>query len=443
MKFLGGGTEVGLGLFPLCDPRVSVYLIVYCTQALVSPFILDDLLDDTEDDCLDRSCGDEQPGCKFELEGDGSAISYDRLKEIDSDAANRIHPNDHRKVNQYLRLYARSGVLPSKIFQGKVSEVQFSPCSVASLKIATCSFLYSCQLLSPLKFSFTNYAITLVDNVLILNAAGQKWGRADSFRYDCCFICVDASLPVLDKYVEQRVDCMMDAGLLTEVYEIYSRNADYTRGLRQAIGVREFEDFLRFHLSETEPFQPSVKDSTMPKKKAEILKDNLSTILDTSDSKHKILLDEAIDKLKTNTRRLVRRQKRRFNRLQALFGWNLHYVDATETLLGTSHGSWLKQVIEPSTQIIKSFLYDNTSLLPYSVELNDVERQKVVSRHLWTQFMCKACGNRILRGAHEWEQHQQGRGHRKRVQSLIKSKQFLLNSSPAPEPVSDFKTTAP
>ncbi|MCI30707.1 tRNA dimethylallyltransferase 2-like, partial [Trifolium medium] len=57
----------------------------------------------------------------------------------------------------------------------------------------------------------------------------QKWGQADNLRYDCCFISVDASLPVLDRYVEQRVDDMMNAGLLNEVYDIYTMNADYTR----------------------------------------------------------------------------------------------------------------------------------------------------------------------------------------------------------------------
>ena len=49
----------------------------------------------------------------------------------------------------------------------------------------------------------------------------EKWGRADSFRYHCCFIWLDVSLPVLDKYVDQRVDCMIDNGLLLEVYDAY------------------------------------------------------------------------------------------------------------------------------------------------------------------------------------------------------------------------------
>lgn len=122
---------------------------------------------------------------------------------------------------------------------------------------------------------------------------GQKWGRADNFRYHCCFIWLDASLPVLDGYVEQRVDRMIDAGLLDEVYDIYHPEADYTRGLQQAIGVREFEAFFRCYFSKKE--------------------DSKAHRLDFSDSLHsdddlKILLDEAIDKLKANTCKLACRQ---------------------------------------------------------------------------------------------------------------------------------------
>ena len=127
--------------------------------------------------------------------------------------------------------------------------------------------------------------------------AGQNWGRVDNFRYKCCFICVDASLPVLDQYVGQRVDSMIDAGLLDEVYDVYNLNSDYTRGLRQAIGVREFEDFLKVFLTE-----PHDKENGL-------LKGNVREILKSSNNNQlQILLEDAIERVKANTRRLVRRQ---------------------------------------------------------------------------------------------------------------------------------------
>lgn len=153
----------------------------------------------------------------------------------------------------------------------------------------------------------------LTDMLLnILHVAGQNWGQVDNVRFNCCFICVDAANPVLDRYVEQRVDCMIDSGLLDEVYHIYNVNADYTRGLRQAIGVREFEDFLSVYLSADRNNKTSESsNATLNSKNKDdkTLKDSMRSILKSSaDDQLKVLLEEAIDGVKLNTRRLVRCQ---------------------------------------------------------------------------------------------------------------------------------------
>ncbi|XP_059659353.1 tRNA dimethylallyltransferase 2 isoform X2 [Cornus florida] len=351
----------------------------YYIQALLSPFLLDDSVEDMDKNCSSNPPGDKIPDSVLELGPTSFSYNYDCLKDLDPIAANRIHPNDQRKINKYLSLYASFGVLPSKLLQ---------------------------------------------------ETAMENWGRVDNCRYNCCFICVDASLPLLDQYVEQRVDHMVDAGLLNEVYDIYNLNADYTRGLRQAIGVREFEDFLRVHLFEgqncKEIDSTDDRHSQMSINKAgKLLKENMKEILNSSgENQLKLLLEEAIDRVKANTRRLVRRQKRRLSRLQTLFGWNIHYVDATESLLCVSNDSWTAHVVEPSVKIIRSYLNEDASLVPDSKTRSGTEGLKLIQRDLWTRYECKACGNRVLRGAHEWEQHKQCRGHRKRISSLRKSGNF-------------------
>lgn len=148
-----------------------------------------------------------------------------------------------------------------------------------------------CNILEPL-LNLTSLSVAF------FTVAGQNWGRVDSLRYDCCFICVDALLPALDEYVEKRVDCMIDAGLLEEVYNIYKFNADYTRGLRQAIGVREFKNFLCTYVSDVGDLSSN-----------EQYKGNIKVILDRPISDGlKLLLEEAVGRMKLNTRRLVRRQ---------------------------------------------------------------------------------------------------------------------------------------
>ncbi|KAL4285384.1 hypothetical protein GQ457_16G008510 [Hibiscus cannabinus] len=348
----------------------------YYIQALVSSFLLDESAEDMPQIYSSDHPGNEQTNHILDVLSDSCNYSYDLLKELDPVAANRIHPNNHRKINQYLSLYARSGVVPSKLFQGK---------------------------------------------------AAENWGRFDNSRYSCCFLCVDAALPVLDQYVEHRVDCMVDAGLLDEVYDVYNPNANYTIGLRQAIGVREFENFFQAYFSGNIADEmgdssdgSSLKLST--RTDDELFKENIRGILNsTSDNPQKILLEEAIGKVKLNTKRLVRRQKRRVNQLQTLFGWSISYVDATEPISKKSDECWAEQVVRPAVEIIRSFLDEDYSR---GWRVSDEESKTVTDiaqRDLWTQYVCKACGDRILRGAHEWEQHKQGRGHRKRVSSLRKS----------------------
>ncbi|GJN16612.1 hypothetical protein PR202_gb03616 [Eleusine coracana subsp. coracana] len=86
-------------------------------QALVSPFLIDDTVQDMEEctlsDHLDEMC----------LANDDEASGYERLKEIDPVAAQRIHPNNKRKIKRYLELYATTGTLPSQLFQGEAAKV--------------------------------------------------------------------------------------------------------------------------------------------------------------------------------------------------------------------------------------------------------------------------------------------------------------------------------
>lgn len=127
--------------------------------------------------------------------------------------------------------------------------------------------------------------------------AWQRWGRDGNFRYQCCFLWIDASLEVLDKYINERVDVMMHSGMLDEVVDIYNStaNAVYTKGLLQAIGVREFEEFFKKYGGSTFENHNNINSSW-------------DVVMRSGDEEMKDLLKECVDKFKNNTRRLVRRQ---------------------------------------------------------------------------------------------------------------------------------------
>nr|GMD16766.1 adenylate isopentenyltransferase-like [Ipomoea batatas] len=159
----------------------------------------------------------------------------------------------------------------------------------------------------------------------------------DSFcrelRYNCCFLWVDVSPPVLNRYLFKRVDDMMDSGMLDELSRWFSDpgNPLSRTGLAKAIGVPEFAEYFR------------------------------------SEKRGKRLLyEEAVREIKENTRQLAERQVRKIQRLREVGGWDLHRINATAAFaaaMGSESESetaeiWENQVVQPSMKIVEKFLLE-------------------------------------------------------------------------------------
>ncbi|GFP83973.1 adenylate isopentenyltransferase 5 chloroplastic [Phtheirospermum japonicum] len=139
-------------------------------------------------------------------------------------------------------------------------------------------------------------------------------------KFECCFLWVDVSIPVLHSAVTKRVDQMVRGGLV---------------GIRRAIGVPEMDELFR-----NEDF---VDDETRAK-----------------------LLEGGIEKIKANTRNLASRQLKNILKLEEQLQCQVHRLNATEMFL--KHGreadeAWEKLVADPSTKIVGQFLCeDNNSI---------------------------------------------------------------------------------
>ncbi|XP_047269512.1 adenylate isopentenyltransferase 5, chloroplastic-like [Capsicum annuum] len=99
-------------------------------------------------------------------------------------------------------------------------------------------------------------------------------------KYNSCFIWIDVDVSILDPFLRKKVDHMVQTGLVDEVRGIFSPEADYSKGIRQSIGVPEMDKYFR----EENKFDPC-KDSTK-----------------------KMLLESAVKENKVNTCNLVRHQ---------------------------------------------------------------------------------------------------------------------------------------
>ncbi|XP_073287385.1 adenylate isopentenyltransferase 3, chloroplastic-like [Primulina huaijiensis] len=154
-------------------------------------------------------------------------------------------------------------------------------------------------------------------------------------KYEFCYLWVDVAVPVLHSFVSDRVDKMVERGMVEEVRDFFNPNADYSRGIRRAIGVSELDKYFRM-----ESFCDEVTRSKV--------------------------LAEAIDMIKTNTSNLARRQLEKINRLRRLKGWKVHRLDATEVFrkrCGEADEAWEHLVTGPGAALVSEFLYSMEPLV--------------------------------------------------------------------------------
>ncbi|KAB1204388.1 Adenylate isopentenyltransferase 3, chloroplastic [Morella rubra] len=166
-------------------------------------------------------------------------------------------------------------------------------------------------------------------------------------KYECCFLWVDVSMPLLHSFVSKRVDQMLENGMVDELRKMFDPIAeDYSRGIRRAIGVPEFDQYFR-----NEPFL---------------------------DQEHRAkLLQEAITQMKENTSKLACRQLGKIHRLRNIKGWNTHRLDATEVFQKQgkeADEAWKRLVAGPSAHIVGQFLYNVPTLVPTNVAVSKVRK---------------------------------------------------------------------
>lgn len=150
-------------------------------------------------------------------------------------------------------------------------------------------------------------------------------------RYDVCFLWVDVAMLVLNQFVSDRVDRMVAAGMVNEVRNMYNPNVDYSKGIRRAIGVPEFDTYFRSQ------FSSSIDEKTRA-----------------------MLLEAAINETKINTCKLARKQLEKIHRLRKVRGWQIHRLDATKVFLKKGREAdkaWAEMVSGPAAVIVDEFLY--------------------------------------------------------------------------------------
>ncbi|KAF8035757.1 hypothetical protein BT93_C1706 [Corymbia citriodora subsp. variegata] len=169
-------------------------------------------------------------------------------------------------------------------------------------------------------------------------------------RYDCCFLWVDVSLPVLEEYLSKRVDELLDTGTFEELARYYDQGRTET-GLRKAIGVPEFDRYFNKY-----PPPRAVDLDDAWRREEGRKRDN--------DPVREGAYKEAVREIKENARKLAKWQIGKTRHLKGC-GWELWRLDATEAVRlamaageegGGGRDVWKRQVVGPSEKIVRRFL---------------------------------------------------------------------------------------
>jgi len=336
---------------------------------------------------------------------------YQVLEKVDPIIAKARHPNDERRNRRSLEIY-----LNNKIPQSRIIENQ------------------------------------------------KSLGKKQSFRYRTCCFWLYSEQNILNERLDKRVDEMIQRGLFEEIkemkkyYDILNKdnNQDnlYTRGIFQAIGFKEFDDYLK-QLNEND----GNEDIDNP--------NNYHHHSITSKESLEKLKNSGIEKMKNATRRYSRKQISwiknkilpRFTEEESLdpHQARLYILDISDV------NQWNESVTKISHNVLKSFIKkedtpDPRNINPAAKEIYGEVEMPVDPRHShgsnsndvaqlrkrqhagpWEKYECEVCsvivddGNgtgtgkkkkpRILNGLVEWEQHKKSRLHRQNVKRQRKAKE--------------------
>ncbi|XP_033211642.1 tRNA dimethylallyltransferase [Belonocnema kinseyi] len=265
---------------------------------------------------------------------------HEKLAQVDPDMARRLHPNNRRKVIRSLEVFEKFGTRHSELLK------------------------------------------------LQREAGGS--GLGGPLRYQepiILWLCCDQE--VHDKRLNSRVDSMVEAGLVKELLDFHERYnedrlknneaPDYTKGIFQSIGFKEFHNYL-------------------------ILPED-----ERSSEKGQKMLQESIAELKLVTRRYARKQKKWI--MNRMIRRTDRQVPSVYSLNCTHIDKWKSDVLEPAIEIVSSLLKGEKP--KQHMPLNEqVKNRKVADSSNEESHFCQIC-ERIFIGELQWKVHLRSIKHKK------------------------------
>ncbi|XP_063703837.1 tRNA dimethylallyltransferase [Culicoides brevitarsis] len=287
------------------------------------------------------------------------------LAVVDAVTANRLHPNNKRKIIRALEVFAQAGKTLSAIFDEQRNEEGGS------------------NLGGPLRYP----------HVIMF------WLRCDQ--------------EVLNARLDKRVDGMVEMGLLPEIRAFYDdfiklyACTDYTKGILQTIGFKEFIPYLEKYSKDEDDrlLQYFSKD---PSEKSSDPPESLS------------LLISCLDELKLVTRRYSKRQIKWVK--NRLLGNAKRIVPPIYDLDTSDVSKWRENVFARAEKVLDAYLEEKeTDIKPMEKIRTGREDMTGEKSHY-----CATC-DKILIGDYQYNLHMKSNRHKKKLASLRKKEKKAQN----------------
>ncbi|XP_033729295.1 tRNA dimethylallyltransferase-like [Pecten maximus] len=300
--------------------------------------------------------GDGMLSDQEKYHGIESDVLYARLKEVDPEMALTLHPNNRRKVIRALEMYDTHNVTLSSVYRAQRSQLSNQAPS------------------GPLRFHHT------------------------------CVFWLQSDLPELGKRTDRRVDTMIERGLVDELQDFHQQyNADrlkeesvpdYTHGIFQSIGFKEFHNFLILSKEEQ-----------------------------TTD-KGKQLFKEGVENLKKRTRAYAKYQvkhiRNRYIRRRGANTLPVYGLDVSDV------SQWEDRVKTPAVDVLTDILQGRE---PRHAPIPSEETDNYLVHEV-----CDICNDgRMFYTSDEWNRHLKSKRHERRKYRLKKEQANLLKRTEAKE----------
>jgi tRNA dimethylallyltransferase len=345
----------------------------YYTHALLfKEAILADENQGSRSDDDDKETAPE-PGGEFAILSKPTEEILQKLREVDPDMAQRWHPRDRRKIQRSLEIWLKTGKRASEVYQQQ-------------------------QRKSMEKDQHQDSASDGVD------PDNDDSSSTNGLRYPTLLLWLEAEDAALKRRLNDRVDSMVENGLVDEARSLAVLEADLTqkgvsvdksKGIWVSIGYKEMQPCL----------EPDGREARATQQIS------------------------AIDSVKAGTRRYAKRQNR-YIRIRLTNALDAAGAKDRLFLLDCSDlDEWDSRVSQPAQRLVDSFLNGNQGL-PDPKSLSGLANRML--SHLGTAAdgaesrgvvratrRCEVC-DKTLMTEKEWQGHLASRGHKNTVASRRK-----------------------